>query len=146
MLSRAHRDIGTLLPRIDFVAEEAGSLANPSLEHALTVLLNAIAVRLLPHFEREDEVLIAVLGAPEGALAAGDLLRLQHAQIRQVVSRLAAGRLALQREPAHRQLEVLRARLYGLHALLVAHREQEQEVVRPFLTAAIGATTALEEA
>jgi iron-sulfur cluster repair protein YtfE (RIC family) len=143
-LHRAHRHIEPLLRQIETVAEMAGNLADPALDHTLQGLLDSLALTLLPHFDWENEILIPAIDAQAGAPAAGHLLRLQHAQIRQALARLAAGRAALRREPTYRQLADLRARLYGLHALLCAHLEQEEDVIRPVLRATITAETLVE--
>lgn len=136
-LCRAHREIEPLLGQVEALAEMAGSLADPDLEHALRILLDAVAVTLLPHFDWEDEALMPELGPPRGAPSAGRLLCQQHAQIREGVERLVACQVALRREPTYRQLADLRARLYGLHALLGAHLEQEEGVLIPRFDAAI---------
>ncbi len=136
----------SLSGQVEALAEMSGSLADPALEHALRTLLDAVAVTLLPHFDWEDEALFPELGAPTRAPSAGRLLCQQHAQIREGVERLVACQVALRREPTHRQLADLRARLYGLHALLGAHLEQEEGVLIPSLNAATLAETQAREA
>ena len=141
LLCHAHREIEPQLTRIEALAEMAGNLASPVLDEALRVLLDSMAVNLLPHFDWEEAALIPELDPSAGPPSAGRLLRQQHAQIRQGIERLAVSRMALQHEPTHRQLADLRARLYGLHALLCAYLEQEEEVLLPALGAAILAET-----
>lgn len=136
-LCHAHREIEPLLGRVEALAEMAGNLADPDLERALLALLDAMAIRLLPHFDWEDTALIPEPGPPTGPPTAARLLRQQHAQIRQGIERLAVSQSALHHEPTHRQLADLRARLYALHALLCAHLEQEEDVLLPAFSAAI---------
>ena len=138
-LRRTHRDIGRALGRVDALAQMAGSLADRHLEFALQDLLDALTAALLPHFAWEEQELIPALGGPTAAPSAGRLLCQQHAQICQALARLEASRMALRGEPTYRQLADLRARLYGLQALLCAHLEQEEDVLLPTLGAATDA-------
>ena len=146
-LCRAHRDIEPILTRIDALAEMAGNLSSPDLDEALRTLLDSMAANLLPHFEWEEGALIPALDPSDGSHpsdglpSGGHLLCQQHAQIRQGLERLAVSRMALRHEPTHRQLGDLRARLYGLHALLYAHLEQEEDALLPALGEAILAET-----
>jgi len=140
-LCGAHHEIEPILTRIDALAEMAGNLASPDLDEALRVLLDSMAVSLLPHFDWEDATLIPALDPSAGPSSGGHLLRQQHAQIRQGIERLTVSRMALGHEPTHRQLGDLRARLYGLHALLCAHLEQEEDALLPALGEAILAET-----
>jgi hemerythrin-like domain-containing protein len=145
ILSHEHREIEHVVGRIEATAEMAGNLAARDLASALRSLLDTIEKTLLPHLDWEDNFCFPEMDRLAATPWATRLLRLQHQQIRQSVERLEADWLALRREPTHRQLVDLRARLYGLHALMSAHFEQEERVILPFLDAENGAEARSEE-
>jgi hemerythrin-like domain-containing protein len=145
ILSHEHREIEHVVGRIEATAEMAGNLAARDLASALRSLLDSIEKTLLPHLDWEDNFCFPEMDRLAATPWATRLLRLQHQQIRQSVERLEADWLALRREPTHRQLVDLRARLYGLHALMSAHFEQEERVILPFLDAENGAEARSEE-
>ncbi len=145
ILSHEHREIEHVVGRIEATAEMAGNLAARDLASALRSLLDSIEKTLLPHLDWEDNFCFPEMDRLAATPWATRLLRLQHQQIRQSVERLEADWLALRREPTHRQLVDLRARLYGLHALMSAHFEQEERVILPFLDAENGTETRSEE-
>ncbi len=145
ILSHEHREIEHVVGRIETTAEMAGNLAARDLASALRSLLDSIEKTLLPHLDWEDNFCFPEMDRLAATPWATRLLRLQHQQIRQSVERLEADWLALRREPTHRQLVDLRARLYGLHALMSAHFEQEERVILPFLDAENGVEAHSEE-
>ncbi len=145
ILSHEHREIEHVVGRIEATAEMAGNLAARDLASALRSLLDSIEKTLLPHLDWEDNFCFPEMDRLAATPWATRLLRLQHQQIRQSVERLEADWLALRREPTHRQLVDLRARLYGLHALMSAHFEQEERVILPFLDAENGTEARSEE-
>ena len=145
ILSHEHREIEHVVGRIETTAEMAGNLAARDLASALRSLLDSIEKTLLPHLDWEDNFCFPEMDRLAATPWATRLLRLQHQQIRQSVERLEADWLALRREPTHRQLVDLRARLYGLHALMSTHFEQEERVILPFLDAENGVEAHSEE-
>jgi hemerythrin-like domain-containing protein len=145
ILGQEHREIEHIVGRIETTAEMAGNLAARDLASALRSLLDAIEKTLLPHIDWEDNFCYPQMDRLAGTPWATRLLRLQHQQVRQTVERLEADWLALRREPTHRQLVDLRARLYGLHALMSSHFEQEERVVLPFLDTDNGPEAHAEE-
>ncbi len=145
ILGQEHREIEHIVGRIETTAEMAGNLAARDLASALRSLLDAIEKTLLPHIDWEDNFCYPQMDRLAGTPWATRLLRLQHQQVRQAVERLEADWLALRREPTHRQLVDLRARLYGLHALMSSHFEQEERVVLPFLDTDNGPEAHAEE-
>ena len=145
ILSHEHREIEHVVGRIEATAEMAGNLAARDLASALRSLLDSIEKTLLPHLDWEDNFCFPEMDRLAATPWATRLLRLQHQQIRQSVERLEADWLALRREPTHRQLVDLRARLYGLHALMSAHFEQEERVILPFLDTENGTEARSEE-
>ncbi len=145
ILSHEHREIEHVVGRVEATAEMAGNLAARDLASALRSLLDSVEKTLLPHLDWEDNFCYPEMDRLAGTPWATRLLRLQHQQVRQSVERLEADWLALRREPTHRQLVDLRARLYGLHALMSAHFEQEERVILPFLDTENGTEARSEE-
>ncbi len=145
ILGHEHREIEHVIARIETTAEMSGNLAARDLAGALRSLLDAVEKTLLPHLDWEDIFCYPEMDRIAGTPWATRLLRLQHQQVRQVIERLEADWLALRREPTHRQLVDLRARLYGLHAVMCAHFEQEERVVLPFLDSENGVECHSEE-
>lgn len=145
ILSHEHREIEHVVGRIEATAEMAGNLAARDLATALRSLLDAVEKTMLPHLDWEDNFCFPEMDRLAQTTWATRLLRLQHQQIRQGVDRLEADWLALRREPTHRQLVDLRARLYGVHALMSSHFEQEERVILPFLDAESGMEARSEE-
>ncbi len=133
IVGHEHQEIEHVAGQIETIAEMAGNLASGDLASALRSVLDGIEKTLLPHIDWDDSVCFLEIDRLAGTPWATRLLRLQHQQVRQAVERLEADWLALRREPTHRQLVDLRARLYGLHALMSSHFEQEEAVIMPFL-------------
>ncbi len=121
-LCRAHREIDPLLGQVEALAEMSGSLADPALEHALRGLLDLFAVCLLPHFDWEDETLLREAGPANRTTLRGGLLCQQHAQIRQGAGSGWSPAGWRERQPTHRQLADLRARLRTARAARRAPR------------------------
>jgi hemerythrin-like domain-containing protein len=145
ILSHEHREIEHVVARIETTAEMAGNLAARDLASALRSLLDTIEKTLLPHLDWEDNFCFPEMDRLAATPWATRLLRIQHQQVRSAVERLEADWLSLRREPTHRQLVDLRARLYALHALMCAHFEQEERVVLPFLDSDNDAEARAEE-
>jgi iron-sulfur cluster repair protein YtfE (RIC family) len=133
IISHEHRDLEHVVSRIEATAELAGNLAARDLAGALRSLLDSIQKTLLPHADWEDTWYYPQVDRLAGTPWATKLLRYEHQQIRATVERLEADWLALRREPTHRQLVDLRARLYGLHAVLTSHFEQEERFLIPLI-------------
>ena len=145
ILSHEHREIEHVIPRIETTAEMAGNLAARDLAAALRSLLDAIEKTMLPHLDWEENFCFPEMDRIAATPWATCMLRMQHQRIRQCVERLEANWLALRHEPSHRQLVDLRARLYGLHALVSSHLEQEERMLVPLLDAESGAEARAEE-
>ena len=138
LLNHEHREIEHLVGRIETTAEMAGNLASNDLVSALRSLLDAMEKTLLRHIDWEDDHCFPEMDRLAATPWATRLLRFQHQQVRHALERLEADWLALRREPTHRQLVDLRGHLYGLHAQMSSHLEQEEAVVMPFLDAGSG--------
>lgn len=129
---RTHRDVERVVARVEGAGELAGSLGSVQLPRAVRGLLESLHETILPHMTWEEDVCFAPLDAELGPWAT-HLLRIQHEQLRAIIARLEDDARVLEREPTHRQLSDVRARLYGLHAVLCFHMEQEERLLLPFL-------------
>ena len=137
-LNHEHREIEHLVGRIETTAEMAGNLAASDLVSALRSLLDAMETTLVKHLDWEDDHCFPEMDRLAATPWATRVLRIQHEQVRQGLERLEADWLALQTDPTHRRLVELRGRLYGLHAQMSSHLEQEEVVVMPFLETGSG--------
>jgi len=135
IVGHEHREIEHVIARIEGTAEMAGNLAARDLSTALRGLLDSLEKTLLPHCEWEDNWCYPEIDRIAGTPWATKLLRFEHHQIRTMTDRLEADWLGLRREPTHRQLMDLRARLYALHAVVSSHVEQEERFLLPLLDA-----------
>jgi hemerythrin-like domain-containing protein len=133
IITHEHRDLEHVVARIESTAELAGNLAARDLASALRSLLDLIQKTFLPHSEWEETWYYPEVDRLAGTPWATKLLRYEHQQIRATIERIEADWLALRHEPTHRQLVDLRARLYGLHALVTSHFEQEERYLMPVL-------------
>ncbi len=151
ILNHEHREIEHLVGRIEATAEMAGNLAASDLASAVRSLLDAMEKSLLRHIDWEDDHCFPEMDHLAATPWATRLLRIQHEQVRRALEHLEADWRALQTEPAlqpesaHRRLVDLRGRLYGLHAQMSSHLEQEEVVVMPFLEAGSGMAGAAPE-
>ena len=144
IVGHEHREIEHVIARIETVAEMAGNLAARDLSTSLRMLLDSLETTFLPHTEWEDTWCYPEIDRIAGTPWATKLLRFEHQQIRAGIERLEADWLALRHEPSHRQLVDLRARLYGLHAVVCTHFEQEERFLMPMLDAESPADSVLE--
>ena len=144
IVGHEHREIEHVIARIETLAEMAGNLAARDLSTSLRTLLDSLEKSFLPHTEWEDNWCYPEIDRIAGTPWATRLLRFEHRQIRTAIERLEAEWLALRHEPSHRQLADLRARLYGLHALICSHFEQEERFLMPMLDAEAPADSVLE--
>ncbi len=138
ILNHEHREIEHLVGRIEATAEMAGNLAAGDLLSAVRSLLDAMETTLVKHLDWEDGHCFPEMDRLAATPWATRLLRIQHEQVRQGLERLEADWRALQTEPTHRRLVELRGHLYGLHAQMSSHLEQEEVVVMPFLETGSG--------
>jgi iron-sulfur cluster repair protein YtfE (RIC family) len=133
IIHHEHRDLEPVVNRIEATAELAGHLAARDLAAALRRLLDDLRKSLLPVMDWEQNWYFPQVDQLVGTPWATKFLRYEHQQIRSSLERLEADWLALRREPTHQQLVDLRARLYGLHALITAHFEHEERFLMPQL-------------
>jgi len=137
-----HREMLPGIGRIDDVAGLAGSLAAPDLSAALRSILDWLERSYLPHCDWEDSWLYPELDRIAATPWATRSMRFDHRQIRELVDRLEIDWELLRREPTHRHLIELRARLYALHALIKSHVEREERFLVPLLEASLGRSAA----
>ena len=134
-IEQEHRDLTHGIGRIDEVAGLAGSLAAPDLSAALRNVLDWLHKAYLPHCDWEDSWLYPELDRIAGTPWATRSMRYDHRQIRELIDRLEIDWELLRHEPTHRHLGEIRARLYGLHALVRCHVEREERFLVPLLDA-----------
>jgi hemerythrin-like domain-containing protein len=132
-LEQEHREIHRGVNRLTDVAELAGSLASADLGTTLQNLLGWLHSSLQPHAAWEEQWLYPRLDERAHSPWPTRLLRFEHEQIRRAIAALEVDRDALRREPTHQRLVELRARLYGLDALIRAHLEREDRFLLPEL-------------
>jgi len=131
LLRRFKTEHSSLRPPLERIRETADELAGNSPMEALARLREVHAFlteRLLPHERAEERRLYPamerVLGGPEATMT----MSRAHAEIERLVQRLGR-HLALAEDGGVRpeQLDDLCACLYGLHAVLLLHFDQEEE-------------------
>lgn len=140
-LEAEHRDLVPGIARIEETAGLAGSLAAQDLSAALRSLLDWLERPFRSHCDWEDSWLYPTLDGIAGTAWATRSMRFDHRQIQELVGRLEIDWELLRREPTHRHLVDLRARLYGLHALVRAHIEREERFLVPLLDAQLDGRT-----
>ncbi|HXQ95854.1 MAG TPA: hemerythrin domain-containing protein [Candidatus Acidoferrales bacterium] len=138
ILDRAHRAVEHVLARLDVAAEMAGTMGGPELSGLVRDLLDSVDATLLPHMAWEEQVCFPETDRLAGTPWATRILYLQHAQIRRRLADLRADRVALHDEPGARRAAHLRGQLYGLHAILGSHLEQEEHALLTVLVTAPG--------
>jgi hypothetical protein len=134
-IEHEHREMATGIGRIEDVAGLAGSLAAPDLSAALRNVLDWLHRTFLPHCDWEDSWLYPELDRIATTPWATRSMRFDHRQIRELIDRLEIDWELLRHEPTHRHLGDIRARLYGLHALVRCHVEREERFLVPLLDA-----------
>ncbi len=134
-IEHEHREMAIGIGRIEDVAGLAGSLAAPDLSAALRNVLDWLHRTYLPHCDWEDSWLYPELDRIAATPWATRSMRFDHRQIRELVDRLEIDWELLRHEPTHRHLGEIRARLYGLHALVRCHVEREERFLVPLLDA-----------
>lgn len=134
-IEHEHRELAVGLAHIEEVAGLAGSLSAPDLSASLRRLLDWLARSFLPHCDWEDGWLYPELDRIAGTPWATCSMRFDHRQVRELIERLEIDWELLRHEPTHRHLGDLRARLYGLHALIRCHLEREERFLVPLLDA-----------
>jgi iron-sulfur cluster repair protein YtfE (RIC family) len=137
-----HREMLPGIGRIDDVAGLAGSLAAPDLSASLRSVLDWLHKSFLPHCDWEDSWLYPELDRIAGTPWVTRSMRFDHRQIRELIDRLEIDWELLRREPTHRHLGEIRARLYALHALIHCHVEREERFLVPLLDATESHSTA----
>ncbi len=139
ILSRAHRALERVLVRVETTAEVAGTLEASGLSGVVEGVLDELHATLTTHMEWEESFCFPETDRLAATPWATRLLRLQHAQIRRALDRLAADGVALQAAPGHREVAELRAHLYAFHAIVSSHLEQEERAVLTLLVSEPGA-------
>ncbi|MEV4528275.1 heavy metal translocating P-type ATPase [Streptosporangium sp. NPDC049304] len=131
LLRRFKMEHSSLRPPLELIRETADELAGTSPTEALGRLREVhtfLTERLLPHERAEERRLYPAMGRVLGGPEATMTMSRAHAEIERLVRRLGR-HLALAEDGGVRpeQLDDLCACLYGLHAVLLLHFDQEEE-------------------
>ncbi|MFF5210603.1 heavy metal translocating P-type ATPase [Streptosporangium sp. NPDC000396] len=131
MLRRFEMEHSSLRPSLELIretADELGRYPTAAVLDRLREIHGFLTERLLPHERAEERRLYPAMGHVLGSPEATMTMSRAHAEIERLVRWL--GRhlaLAEDGEPHPEQLDDLRACLYGLHAVLLLHFDQEEE-------------------
>jgi hemerythrin-like domain-containing protein len=128
-----HRELGRGIDRIREVAGIVGTIAAPDLSIALIDVLDWIETVLEPHAAWEDAWLYPQIDRRAGTPWATRLMTFEHHQIRAFAGLLESDRERLHHELTRDQAVQLVGHLFALDALLRAHIEREERVLRPLL-------------
>ncbi|GAA3414969.1 heavy metal translocating P-type ATPase [Streptosporangium vulgare] len=131
LLRRFKTEHSSLRPPLELIRETADELAGDPTAQALGRLREVHAFlteRLLPHERAEEQRLYPAMGRVLGGPEVTMTMSRAHAEIERLVRRLGR-HLALAEDGGVRpeQLDDLCACLYGLHAVLLLHFDQEEE-------------------
>lgn len=142
LLRRFETEHSTLRPPLEVIRETADELGETPAAASLDRLREVhgfLTERLLPHERAEEQRLYPAMGQVLGSPEATVTMSRAHAEIERLVRRLG-NHLALAEADGVRaeQLDDLRACLYGLHAVLVLHFDQEEEA---YFSLAAGSST-----
>lgn len=128
-----HRELGWGIDQIHRVAARVGSISTHELTYELLHVIRWVETVLEPHAAWEDAVLYGEMDDRAGTPWATKLMRYEHQQIRRMARSLNADRDILRQETTHEELVEVRARLFGLEALIRAHMEREKLFLIPLL-------------
>ncbi|ACZ87626.1 heavy metal translocating P-type ATPase [Streptosporangium roseum] len=131
LLRRFETEHSSLRPPLELIRETADELGETPSAASLDRLREVhsfLTERLLPHERAEEQRLYPAMGQVLGSLEATMTMSRAHAEIERLVRRVG-NHLALTETDGVRaeQMDDLRACLYGLHAVLVLHFDQEEE-------------------
>ncbi|MFF0248676.1 heavy metal translocating P-type ATPase [Streptosporangium sandarakinum] len=140
LLRRFELDHSSLRPPLELIrrtADELGERPGPEDLGRLREVHRFLTGRLLPHERAEERALYPAMGQVLGGPEVTMTMSRAHAEIERLVRRLGrhldlAGNAGLRPE----QLDDLRSCLYGLHAVLLLHFDQEEEA---YFSLALGA-------
>ena len=136
-----HEQFLPLVESIRSLADSISSISRKSLLARSGEIHGSLAHRLLPHAVAEGRVMFpAVRDATGAEISVG--LNQCHVQLARLTDELEAVRARIDRGEDHGAENELRRVLYGIHALLIAHFAQAEEV----FTAAIEGLTPEERA
>lgn len=128
-LRAEHRDLATDIGRIRIVADRLGAMDATETASELLAVREFLTDELLPHEELEDHTIYPMLSAAIGNDDATAALHRTHREIFHLIR--LYGRLVDDLPdggPAADDMPDLRRVLYGLHAILRLHMEQEEEL------------------
>ncbi|WP_440073787.1 heavy metal translocating P-type ATPase [Streptosporangium sp. OZ121] len=131
LLRRFQMEHSSLRPPLELIRETADELAGNPTAQALGRLREVHAFlteRLLPHERAEEQRLYPAMGRVLGGPEVTMTMSRAHAEIERLVRRLGRHLALAEDGGVHpEQLDDLCACLYGLHAVLLLHFDQEEE-------------------
>jgi hypothetical protein len=128
-----HRDLVNGINRVHDVGCAIGRTAMPELRLQVLGVVRWIDGVLEPHIAWEEGWLYPEIDRRAGTPWATRAARFDHAQVRELVSRVRSEREALGTGPELDQHDELRCHLFGLEAMLRAHIEREERFLMPLL-------------
>jgi hemerythrin-like domain-containing protein len=132
-VEREHSELAAGIERIHELGGRVGSFTPQDLAAGLLHVLDWFDTVLVPHAVWEEYMLYDRIDQSAGTVWATKLMRFEHGQLRRLVANLATDRQRLLAMPTHELLTELRADLFGLEALLMAHIEREEVFLFPLL-------------
>jgi iron-sulfur cluster repair protein YtfE (RIC family) len=122
-----HRDLLSHVEQIRIAASEVTELGIEERGAVVGRVLEFLRKTLLPHAEREEQVLYTVVGELLGDEKATATMSRDHVAIERMIDALG--------EAERADVARLQELLYGLHALITVHFEKEEEIYLPLLDA-----------
>lgn len=113
----------------DSLADAPPDELRRGLDHLSETLVNV----LLPHAEREDQLLYDAFTSTPGAPTAGSLIRPDHIELRRLVDEFMKLRPRVKAPLSPRVANDLRRILYSIHAILKLHFAKEEGLYLAFL-------------
>ncbi|MGA1362310.1 MAG: hemerythrin domain-containing protein [Ilumatobacteraceae bacterium] len=140
-LHHEHRNLEPHLESILAAAHAVGSAPHPVLRDMTDAVLQFVLRELDGHARSEDEVLYDAVERATSTGVSIDTLRREHVEINRLSAELSDlhGSLVVSREPSEETTRALRRVLYGLHAVISLHFAKENEILVPWLEAALTA-------
>ena len=128
-----HRELVPWLDRIHDVGCSVGHMPAGEVAVALHRVVTWLQRDLEDHASWEEAWLYPEIDEHARTPWATRTMRFEHGQIRAAVRTLATDEMLLTHELRPAQADELRARIFGLEAMLRAHLEVEDRVLLPFL-------------
>jgi heavy metal translocating P-type ATPase len=130
LMQRFSAEHDTLRPELDLLRSAAEHIGTSPPQESVAAILEAhrfLSTELLPHEKAEDTTLYPVFDRIMGGTDATGTMSRAHVEIEHLIDQLGRVVGRLQDEPSRSDLFEARRLLYGLHAILELHFDQEDE-------------------